>query len=194
MNPAFQRAIDLIDAENARDPNIEMVDGAAHPRELLYAQRLTDWVLKLAPEASEVLRLAARCQHICRWTIPRDSYPMTRPGYLGWRTDLKSFHARKAGEILTQAGCPEDVIRKVQDLNLKKNFPADPESRILEDALCLVFLEYQFADLAAKTDDDKMVNAIQKSWKKMSPAAHQFALVLPFGDREKRLVERALAS
>ena len=194
MNPAFQRAIELIDAENARDPNVETVGGISHPRELLYAQRLTSWVLKLAPAASEVLRLAARCQHICRWTIPRDSYPMTRAGYLRWRADLKNFHARKAGEILAQAGCPEDVIKKVQDLNLKKNFPADPESQVLEDALCLVFLEFQLTDLAAKTDDDKMINAIQKSWKKMSPAAHQSALILPFGAKEKQLVERALAS
>src|SRR5208283_1482251 len=115
----------------------------------------------LAPAASEVLRLAARCQHICRWTIPRDTYPMTRPGYLRWRSDLKNFHARKAGEILQQAGCAADVIKKVQDLNLKKNFPGDPESRVLEDALCLVFLEFQFTSLAEKTDDEKMVNALQ---------------------------------
>jgi hypothetical protein len=151
-------------------------------------------VLKLAPGASETLRLAARCQHICRWMIPRDSYPMTRPGYLRWRSDLKNFHARKAGEILGQAGCSDDVIKKVQDLNLKKNFPSDPESRVLEDALCLVFLEFQLAGLAAKTDDDKLFNAIQKSWKKMTPAARQQALTLPFGAKEKQLIDRALAA
>ena len=185
----FQRAIDLIDAENALDPNTEL----AQPRELLYAQRLTDWILKLAPDASETLRLAARCQHICRWMIPRDSYPMTRPGYLRWRADLKNFHARKAGEILAQAGCAEEVIKKVQDLNLKKNFPNDPESRVLEDALCLVFLEFQLAPLAAKTDAVKMINAVQKSWKKMTPAAQQHALSLTFAPNEKQLIDRALA-
>jgi hypothetical protein len=192
MSP-FQRAIAAIDAENARDPNLESCAGAPQPRELLYARRLTDWLLKLAPDASETLRLAARCQHICRWMVPRQSYPMTKPGYLRWRNDLKSFHARKAGDILAQAGCAPDLIQRVQDLNLKKNFPSDPESRVLEDALCLVFLEFQLAALAARTDEDKMINAIQKTWKKMTPNARQHALALPFGPAEKRLFDRALA-
>ena len=191
MDLAFQRAIEKIDAENARDPNMETSDGAVHPRELLYAKRLTAWLLKLAPDASETLQLAARCQHICRWTIPRNSHPMTKAGYLRWRSDLKNFHARKAGEILAEAGCTEEVIRKVQDLNLKKNFPGDPESRVLEDALCLVFLEFQLADLAGKTAEDKMINAIQKTWKKMTPAAHQHALALSYGTKEKQLIDRA---
>lgn len=190
----LEQILERIDAENARDPNLEMCDGTAQPRELLYARRLTAWVLKLAPDASETLRLAARCQHICRWMIPRDSYPMTKAGYLRWRGDLKKFHAQKAGEILAGAGCVEDVIKKVQDLNLKKNFPSDPDSRILEDALCLVFLEFQLADLAVKTDEAKMINAIQKSWKKMTPAAQQQALTLSFGAKEKQLIDQALAS
>lgn len=185
-------AIDLFDAENARDPNLETVSGVLQPRELVYARRLTDWLLKLAPDASEPLRLAARCQHICRWTIPRASYPMTKPGYLRWRNDLKNFHAQKAGEILRTAGADEALIKKVQDLNLKKNFPADPESRLLEDALCLVFLEFQLGDLARKTSEDKLINAIQKTWKKMSPSAHSHALALPFESKEKQLIQRAL--
>jgi hypothetical protein len=181
------------DEENGRDPNRETAEGVSHPRELLYARRLTDWVLRLAPEASEALRLAARCQHICRWMIPRADYPMTRAGYLRWRNDLKEFHARKAGEILREVGYDETMTRKLQELNLKKNFPNDPESRILEDALCLVFLEFQFAELAAKTAEDKIINAVQKTWKKMTPTARERALALPLGAREKELVGRALA-
>jgi hypothetical protein len=138
------------------------------------------------------LRLAARCQHICRWEIPRSSYPMTRPGYLKWRADLKKFHAQKSGEILREAGYDESVIRRVQELNLKKNFPADPETRVLEDALCLVFLEFQLAGLAAKTAEDKTINALQKSWAKMSEAARAEALKLDYGPREKILLQRAL--
>jgi hypothetical protein len=191
-SPAFQKAIEQFDAENARDPNTEMSDGASHPRECLYAQRLTDWVLKLAPDASEALRLAARCQHICRWTIPRSSQPMTRAGYLRWRNELKQFHARKSGGILREAGYSDEMIARVQDLNLKKYFPGDPESRILEDALCLVFLEFQFADLVRKTDEDKIINAVRKTWQKMTPAAHERALLLPFGEKEKALIARAL--
>jgi hypothetical protein len=189
---AFEKAIGQFDAENARDPNLESEGGVRHPREWLYARRLTDWVLQLAPEASESLRLAARCQHICRWMIPRESYPMTRPGYLRWRNDLKQFHARKSAGILREAGYGEEMIGKVVALNLKKNFPADAESRILEDALCLVFLEFQFADLARKTAADKIINAVQKTWQKMTPAARERALALPLGPEEKRLIQQAL--
>ncbi len=166
--------------------------GKTYPREVLYAQWLTDWVLKLRPDASEALRLAARCQHLCRWTIPRESYPQTRAGYLQWREALKRFHARRAGELLREVGYPEDLIERVQSLNLKKDFPKDPEGRVLEDALCLVFLEHQLAELADKTSDEKVVNALQKSWKKMTPAGKAEALKFSYGPKEKNLLKRAL--
>ena len=188
MNEKFQQAAARFDEENSRDPNSE--DGC--PRELLYARRLTDWVLKLSPAASENLLLAARCQHICRWERPREHYPLTRPGYLKWRADLKIFHAEKSGGILRAVGYDEGAIRSVQDLNLKKNFPADGDVRVLEDALCLVFLEFQLAPLAAKSDDGKMVNALKKSWGKMTEAARAEALKLNYGEREKNLIARAL--
>jgi Domain of unknown function (DUF4202) len=184
----FEAALRRFDEENSRDPNSEN----SKPRELLFAQRLTDWVLRLAPEASEALRLAARCQHICRWESPRENYPMTRAGYLKWRADLKKFHAEKSGAILREVGYDEEIILSVQDLNLKKNFPADVETRTLEDALCLVFLEFQLADLAAKTAEDKTINALQKSWGKMTEAARAEALKLNYDEREKALLQRAL--
>ena len=188
----FEAAIRRFDEENSRDPNLEIAEGVARPRELVYAQRLTDWVLKLCPDASEALRLAARCQHICRWTIRRDSYPPTRAGYLKWREELKRFHAEKAEGILRELGYPEQIVARVQALNLKKEFPHDPESRVLEDALCLMFLQYQFAGLAARTAEDKMINALRKSWNKMTPSAHRQALELIYGPREKSLLDRAL--
>lgn len=188
----FDTAIRRFDEENSRDPNSVSEDGIAHPRELIYAHWLTGWVLRLNPNASEELRLAARSQHICRWMVPRDSYPMTRAGYLKWREGLKHFHAKKAGEILREAGYPEETVSRVQNLNLKKDFPNDAETRTLEDALCLVFLERQLEELAAKTADDKMINALQKSWNKMTPAARDFALKLNYRPREKELLERAL--
>jgi hypothetical protein len=188
----FEAALRRFDEENSRDPHSESVDGVPRPRELIYAEWLTGWVLKLCLNASEELRLAARCQHLCRWKIPRDSYPMTRPGYLKWRQDLKHFHAERAGEILREVGYPDSTVARVQELNLKKNFPNDPDGRVLEDALCLVFLEHQLTDLAAKTADDKVITALQKSWKKMTPAAHAEALNLSYGPREKALIEQAL--
>jgi len=184
----FEAALRRFDEENSRDPNRE--NGV--PRELLYARRLTDRVLALAPGAGEALRLAARCQHLCRWEVPRESYPATRPGYLKWRADLKQFHARKAGEVLRELGYDDETVQRVQDLNLKKHFPADAEIRVLEDALCLVFLEFQLADLAAKMSEEKTINALQKSWAKMTEAARAAALKLPYGDREKALLNQAL--
>jgi hypothetical protein len=117
---------------------------------------------------------------------------MTRAGYLRWRNDLKQFHARKSAAMLRQAGYGGEMIEKVMDLNLKKNFPAEAESRILEDALCLVFLEFQFADLARKTAADKIINALQKTWRKMTPAARERAMSLPLGPEDKRLIQQAL--
>jgi hypothetical protein len=188
----FDAALRRFDEENARDPNIEPVAGGAHPRELIHAQWLTEWVLKLCPDASEPLRLAARCQHLCRWRVPRNSYPLTRAGYLKWREGLKHFHAQKAGEILREVGYPEDLVARVQSLNLKKDLPQDPEVQVLEDALCLVFLEHQLDALARKTADDKMVNALQKAWKKMSPAAQALALKLSYSSHQRALLEQAL--
>ena len=188
----FEKAILKFDEENSRDPNLENVESRMVPRELIYAQWLTNWVLKLQPNASEELLLAARSQHICRWMHPRDSYPMTRAGYLKWRENLKKFHARRAGEILADTGYPQETIARVQSLNLKDNFPEDPESCILEDALCLVFLERQLAALAARSTEEQMVNALRKAWHKMTPRARAQALTIPQAPREAELIRKAL--
>ena len=187
-------AIRRFDAANAADPNHEFADGVAHPRELLYARRLTEWVLRLKPDASDALRLAARCQHLCRWEVPRDTFPMDRAGYLRWRAGLKKFHADKSGAILREVGCDEATIASVQALNLKQKLGSDPDCQVLEDALCLVFLQFQLAELATKTDDDKVVNALKKSWAKMSASARAEALQLKYGERERSLIRTALAS
>ena len=192
-NARFEAALRRFDEENSRDPNTEVVAGVSYPRERIYSQWLTDWVLKLRPDASEALRLAARCQHLCRWQVPRSNYPMTRGGYLQWREGLKKFHAQKAGELLRESGYDELFIARVQALNLKKHFPDDPEARVLEDALCLVFLERQLKELADKTAEDKVINALRKSWKKMTPAGQALALSLKLGPREQALVQRALS-
>jgi hypothetical protein len=188
----FREAIARFDALNAQDPNSETVDGKARPRELLNAERLSDWVMKLAPEASEILRLASRSQHLCRWMIPRTNYEMSRAGYHQWRNELKRFHAAKSAEVLRSVGYTEEIVARVAELNLKKNFPADPESRVLEDALCLVFLQFQLQELAAKTDDAKVINALQKSWNKMTAAGREHASKLGYVGRERELLRQAL--
>ena len=179
----FQSAVERIDAANAKDPR---------GIELPYAKRLSGWVERLAPDASEELRLAARAQHICRWMIPRSSYPAGRIGYLKWREELKQFHGHKAGEILREVGYDEATVSRVQDLVRKRNFPRVPDGRVLEDALCLMFLETQFAETTAKTGDEKMVGILQKSWRKMTPQAQQIALTIPMTPECRALIEKAL--
>lgn len=171
---------------------MEPCEEGMRPRELVYAERLNGWVLKLAPNASEALRLAARCQHLRRWMIPRGRYPLTRSGYLEWRTTLKQFHADQAAVVLREVGYPESIIARVRELNLKRNLASDPEMQVLEDALCLVFLEWQFGALARKMDEAKTVNALRKSWRKMSPSARAEALQLNYDAHERALIARAL--
>ena len=98
LHAAFER----LDAANREDPNRQVYEGRDYPKELLYAQRMTRWLDRLVPEASEAVRLAARAQHVCRWKIPRGDYPMDRAGYRRWRSDLGRFHAETAGQILQQ--------------------------------------------------------------------------------------------
>src|SRR6516225_8020337 len=189
----FMEAMRRFDEENARDPSRILVDGVDHAHELWYAQRLTEWILRLDPDASEPLLLAARSQHICRWLIPRTSYEMTRAGYLRWRNDLKQLHAKKSAEILREVGYQEATVARVVELNLKKGLGQDHDCQVLEDALCLVTLQYQLAELMAKTDPDKMVGILQKTWKKMSDPARAQALALPFTEAESTLIQKALA-
>ncbi len=183
-----------IDAINAEDPNRDIVDGTSVARELRYAQRLTEWVLRLAPAASEALRLAARGQHIARWRIPRAEFPMTRAGYLKWRERLKHLHADLVEQLMREAGYDAAAVDAVRSLILKRRPAEDPEMQALEDALCLLFLEAQLADLRQKTPDDTMREVIRKTWQKMSPRGRDVALQIPLPDREREFLRETLAS
>lgn len=192
MNERVERAMSLIDAANAADPNIAA--GGDRPKELVYSEQMTRWLEALAPNASAALRLAVRAQHIRRWKIPRDRYPLDRIGYLKWRTDLKHFHAKLAGEILGKAGYDDITIARVQALIRKDRLKQDDEAQTLEDVACLVFLENYFADFAKQHDAEKVVDIVRKTWKKMSPNGHAMALRLDMPKDARALVEKALAS
>jgi hypothetical protein len=189
----FNRAIHCFDEANAEDPQLEVVDGASYPKELLYARRMTTWLDRFAPDASEALRLAARCQHIRRWMIPRSRYPMDRRGYLQWRTALATFHGETAAEILRQVGYDEALIGRVRSLLRKEGLKRDPEVQCLEDVICLVFLESYCADFAKHHDTAKMLPIIRKTWEKMSPRGREVARTLNLPEQVNRLVEVALA-
>ena len=178
-----------IDAAHAEDPEKE----SGRPKELVYAERMSAWLAKLAPRASEHLKLAARCQHLRRWAIPRASYPEGKIGYLSWRKQESLAHAVLAGEILAGAGYGAEAVKRVQSLIKKERIKHDPEAQALEDATCLVFLEHEFATFAAKHPGDKVIDILRKTWPKMSPRGQQEALGLKLPAPLRAIVEKALA-
>jgi hypothetical protein len=188
----FEEAIRHFDAANAEDPNRSSFEGKEYPKELLYAQRMTEWLKRLAPGASEPLRLAARCQHIRRWEIPRDSFPMDRAGYLAWRKRLYRFHADTAETILRAVGYDDAIIARVRSLLRKEKIKLDPEMQTLEDVICLVFLENYFSDFARDRDEQQMINIIRRTWAKMSQRGHEAALTLHLSEDDVALIQRAL--
>ncbi len=188
----YEEAVRRMDAANAGDPRLVEWGGESLPYELFYSHRVVEWVERLCPGASEALRLAARSQHICRWESPRSDYPMDRAGYLKWRADLKQFHARKSGEILAAAGYGVEVVERVRALNLKQGLGRDEEVQVLEDALCLVTLQFQLADLMRKTEREKLVSVLQKTWRKMSESGRAAALGLKYTEEEQVLLGEVL--
>ena len=188
----FRNAVARFDRANAEDPNVETVDGASQPKELLYAQRMSDALERFAPNASEVVRLAVRCQHIRRWTVPRDTYPEGRDGYRRWRSDLGRFHAETAGDILHQVGYDDATVGRVQALLRKERLKADPEVQLLEDVVCLVFLRHYLAPFAAQHADEKVVGILRKTWHKMSERGRAAASDLDLAPALRALVTRAV--
>ncbi|AUS06972.1 DUF4202 domain-containing protein [Pseudotamlana carrageenivorans] len=194
MKPTrFETAIALIDKKNAEDTNTYQVAGIDYPKELLYSQRMTRKLLQFNPNASKALQIAARAQHICRWKIARDEYPMDRVGYLKWRETLKKMHAEITAEILEQVGYDQQFIDRVSLLINKKLIKKNEETQILEDTICLVFLDYYFEEFAAKHEDEKIIDILQKTWVKMSEDGHQAALQLPYSEKSLELVKKAIS-
>lgn len=175
----YQAAITAFDQANTEDPNKETAGGREYPRELLYAQRMTAMLERYAPEASEAVKLAVRAQHIQRWKIPRNSYPMDRQGYLQWRTGLYKFHAETAGRIMQEAGYDGAMVERVKFIVSKKGLKVNPDTQLMEDVADLVFLEHYIAGFAGQHpeyDETKWIEIIRKTWQKMSSRAHEFTL------------------
>ncbi|WP_392348735.1 DUF4202 domain-containing protein [uncultured Polaribacter sp.] len=194
MKPTrFETAIALIDKKNSEDENTYQVAELEYPKELLYSQRMTRKLLRFEPNASKALQIAARAQHICRWKIQRNEYPMDRVGYLKWRETLKKMHAVITGEILQQVDFDVQFIDRVQKIILKKLIKKNEESQTLEDTICLVFLDYYFDEFAAKHADEKVIDILQKTWVKMSKKGHEAALRITFSEKGLALVKQAIS-
>lgn len=177
---AYDIALSLIDEANSEDPNRETDEnGKEWPKELLYSSRMSDMLGRFAPNADDISKLAIRAQHIQRWRSPRENYPMDRIGYLKWRTDLYKFHADTAGELLARAGYDEDEINRLKKMVGKKNIKHNSDTQLLEDVTDLVFIEHYMVEFAQKHpeySEEKWIEIIQKTWKKMSEEGHKFAL------------------
>jgi hypothetical protein len=188
----FDDVVAAIDDANAHDPKIVEIDGRAVPAELLYGRRMSDALATMAPDAPELLRIAVRGQHIERWTSPRTDYPPGRAGYLKWRNDLKEFHARRLGEIMTAAGYEPHDIARVGALVRKERLRSDPEAQMLEDVACIVFLTHYLADFMVKTDEAKLARILAQTWNKMSAQGRAHAEKLDLPPSAPALLQRGL--
>lgn len=185
VSERLARTLARIDEANAEDPKGE---------ELVYGQRMTAWLERLVPDAAETVRIAARAQHIRRHQIPRDSYPMDRVGYLKWRSALYDHHADQAEAILREEGYDDESIARVRKMLRKKQMRDDPDVQTIEDVACLVFLEHYFPAFAEQHDDDKLVDIVRKTWKKMSSRAREAAGGIALPERLRQIVGRAVAA
>jgi hypothetical protein len=191
VNRSHVRARELVDAAHAADPT-RTADG--RPAELVYADRMEEWVARLVPDATPLLRLAARCQHLERWKVARREFPMDRVGYNRWRRTLYRKQADRARELLLEAGVPEAEADDVATWVSKTGLHRNPGTQALEDAACMVFLEHEIENFAAKHKDysrEKMLTILRRIWRKMSPDARRAALALEMPDGIRTLLEEA---
>lgn len=194
-NGRLDGVIAAIDAANADDPRKTTVDGIARPYEIVYAERMTERLAAMYPDASEILRIAARAQHIRRWDIPRDRYPEGRNGYNDWRKACREHHGKVISQIMAQHGYSQDGVDRVVMLIKKEQLKKDRESQALENVVDVVFVEHYIDDFLAKYshyDEDKVIDIVGKTLRKMSPKGHAAALALDLPEAKRALIMKAV--
>ena len=192
MSSKLAQAFAAIDAANAADPNTITYNGEEQPKELCHSHLATEWLDRLAPDATEAQKLAARAHHLRRWEIPRDSYPKDRAGYLRWRTELGRFHAEETAKLLADAGYDTETTERVKAIIRKRNLKGDSEVQTHEDVLCLVFLSTQLDMFAADLETEKLIEVLAKSLNKMSEEGRQQAMRLSLNNAQRGILARAL--
>ena len=185
-------AFEYFDAYNKRDPNTFVWKEISYPQEYFLALKLYNWVKELDPDAGEELLLASRSQHIGRWEIPRNTYPEGREAYLKWRKDLALYHTEKAAAIMETVGYLPDEIARVKQIHLKQKLKVDHDVQTMENALCLVFLQFQYEDFHPKYEAEKVINILKKSLLKMDAHGHSFALGLNYSEKGMYYIQEAL--
>ncbi len=191
----YRAVVARIDAANAEDPRHIVVNGEKKAFETVYSQRMMQVLERLYPDAGELLHIAARAQHVRRWAIARDKYPKGREGYNRWRVALRALHAEIVGRFMQEAGYDMQEIELVGQFLQKKKLKKQADSQALENVVDVVFLEFYWDDFVKKYsqyDDDKLIDIIGKTLRKMSSHGHRAALALDMPDKQKRLVMAAL--
>jgi hypothetical protein len=189
----LEKTLKEIDLLHAEDPAKEIIDGQEKAAELIYAENMSSALTKVFDEPSDELKIAVRSQHLCRWLIARSEYPMDRPGYMKWRTDLGKLHAEKAAEVMAANDYSDESIDTTKKIIRKQNLKGNPEAQAMEDCACLVFIETGFLAFAKKLTEEKFIDIVQKTWNKMSPRAQQEALKLDLPEEALTLVKKALS-
>jgi hypothetical protein len=193
-DPRFQAARAVFAAHHAADPRALVRDGVATTVSLDYHARVEAWLVRIEPDAPLPVRLAALAQHVRRWEVPRTSAPAGLAGYKRWRSELARRQADIARTELLRVGYDDATVQRVADIMVKKHLRSDPDVQLLEDAVCLRFLEDELAPFAEGRTDEDVVAIIAKTWAKMSARGHTFALALApaLPERASALVARAL--
>lgn len=193
MTSKYETAVKLIDEAHSEDPTKVTIDGESIPYELHYAHKMSSYLEKRMPNASDPLRLAIRAQHFRRWEVPRSSYPMTRIGYHAWRTFLKKRQAELASKICSDCGYSVEDSERVAAMIRKEDLKVDEETQALEDVACLVFLDDQFEEFEKSHDEAKILGILRKTWGKMSEKGRDLALQMKMEGRPAELMQKALA-
>ncbi|MDX2258216.1 MAG: DUF4202 domain-containing protein [Hyphomicrobiaceae bacterium] len=192
---SFQATIAAIDEANAGDPRRIKVAGVERPFEVVYAERMSERLIAMYPGASENLRIAARAQHLRRWDIPRANFPDGRIGYNAWRRTCREHHGKLVSIIMTRHGYTGRDIDRVVMLIKKEQLKKDRESQALENVVDVVFMEHYFEEFLEKYrayDDDKIIDILGKTLRKMSPKGHRAVLALELPARTRDLVGKAI--
>ncbi|MEQ6917704.1 DUF4202 domain-containing protein [Halomonas aquatica] len=193
LETRYETTLAALDALHGQDPRGVVVDGESVPQELWHAGRMSAWLERLHGAPDELVRLAVRGQHLQRWQVPRSDYPEGRVGYLTWRRDQGQRAGETTARLMREAGYGDEQAERVATMIRKQGLGRDEGVQAVEDCACLVFLENYFGDFSKQIDHDHLIRIVQKTWRKMSPRAHELALELPMTADARALVEEALA-
>lgn len=191
-NNALTQTLNAIDQINIADPNSVLIDGETHPKEFIYSKQMSACLHQYWSEPSELIQIAVRAQHIKRWHLKRTNYALGKTGYMLWRKDQGKLHAQLTAELMQKNGyCAEDAAIVASVLK-KEKLKSNPLTQTLEDVACLVFLQFYFADFATKHSEEKLVDIVQKTWRKMSDKAQNIALTFTLPNHLANIVKKAL--